>query len=595
MHKQSTLMKKIYIPFLLAIAAIFPSCNQDRLDIEQKGVTAIETFYQTDADCEAALVAAYANFANKVCSQNGGSIYVPFRAAYNLCGDDMYAAGEFFGDNDFMAALNEFRYDSSSAVLTNAYKNIFLAMYPINLVIDKFKDGLPEGGQTATTKRCVAEARVLRAYLHMMLAIGWGNPPFVDHVLTGDALPYNCDTDPENPMTHDELLLWCAKECEAALPDLDERKSTADKEGVAKVTKGFANAVAGKAYLFAGNYAAAKSALNAVITSNKYALVPGEEFMDQFHIEGDCSAEKIFESNIQDNAAIGTWGGKIQRSTWMEANIWNWRSDHFVANPSSNYSSIDGWGGCGVPQSFADEFLANDGPDSYRFNATMIHIDKVVYETEYGLDVDKLSLEEKKASKDLGIDGRGLYGQSFYLPLKPICRIADLLNRGNNVRMNNYTIMRYAEVLLMYAEACVQTGDAASALKVVNDIQKRAGSKTISTSVDMGVIEKEKKYELWLEGCRWADMVRWGHLDGAKQAGQAVPILYDKLTRAPKADDQGLAWENGSEANSRFYTVITHEAKDKGYDIGYKDKNKYFPFPYSATSINPNLTQHEGF
>jgi len=238
MHKQSILMKKIYIPFLLAIAAVFPSCNQNLLDIDQKGVTPIENFYKTDADCEAALVAAYAQFASKVCSMNGGSIYVPFRAAFNLCGDDMYAAGEFFGDNDFMAALDEFRYDSSSAVLDNCYKNIFLAMYPINLVIDKFKDGLPEGGVTNTTKRCVAEARVLRAYLHMMLAIGWGNPPFVDHVLSGDALPYNCDTDPENPMTHEELLRWCAKECEAALPDLDERKNTEDKNGVAKVTKG---------------------------------------------------------------------------------------------------------------------------------------------------------------------------------------------------------------------------------------------------------------------------------------------------------------------------------------------------------------------
>ena len=98
-------MKKI-VYSILAIGALFAavSCEKN-LDIPQKGVVAYETFYKTDADAEAALAAAYARFAVNVTGQDGSSIYTDYKAALNNCGDDMYAAGSNFGDNDFMAGV----------------------------------------------------------------------------------------------------------------------------------------------------------------------------------------------------------------------------------------------------------------------------------------------------------------------------------------------------------------------------------------------------------------------------------------------------------------------------------------------------------
>ena len=134
------------------------------------------------------------------------------------------------------------------------------------------------------------------------------------------------------------------------------------------------------------------------------------------------------------------------------------------------------------------------------------------------------------------------------------------------------------------------------ALWAVNESQKRAGSKTISTDVTMDVIKKEKKFELWLEMVRWPDMVRWGDLDNAAKAGSDVPVLYDKLHRAPQSGDQGIIWENGTEANSRFYTVSTHAAKDNGLDVGFKKgKHEYFPFPDISKRQNPTLNQMPGW
>jgi len=601
-------MKKIVFFTLATFALLAVASCEKNLDIPQKGVTSYETFYKTDEDCEAALTAAYAQFASNVVSQNGSSIYTHYKACLNNCGDDMYAAGSNFGDNDFMAALNEFRYDTGNAPIEHLYQRLFMANYACNLVIDNFKDGLPEGGPTATTKRAVAEARTIRAYIYFLLTALWDTPPFIDHVIT-DGLPYNSDKDPENPMSHEDLLKWVAAECEAAIPDLEERKSTSDKDATVKMTKGFAWAVEGKALLFAKDYAGAKTALKKVIDSGKYALVPGEKYWENFHVEGDCNEEKIFEANIEYNSGIGAWSGMIQRSTWMEANIWNWRSDHFVAGaaPQSKYTGgVDGWGGLGVPQWFGDEFFANDG-HSYRFDATLIHVDDAVYGMEYGdavvdeatgKKVNDLTLEQKKASKAIGIaDPKdGLYGQSFWLPFKQLVRATDAGAYGNNVRLNNNVVMRYAEVLLLYAEACLQTNDAAQAKWAVNEIQKRAGSKTISDNVDMNVLKKEKSYELWLEGSRWLDLLRWGDTDRVKKAGQDVPKLFDKLHRAPQSTDQGIKWENGTEANSRFYTVSTHEAIDAKWTVGFvQGKHDFFPYPTTVMSKNPNIVQNPGW
>lgn len=587
-------MKKIIYSILAVVAVFATSSCEKNLDIPQKGVTAIENFYLTDDDAEQAMVAAYAGFVSYVCSFNGGTAtFAPLRFAFNLPADDVYAAGEFYGDNDFAGQLNEFRYDSDNTVVVSAYKNFYLAMYPVNLVIDHFKDGLPEGGQTATTKRVVAEARVLRAYLHMMLAIGWNNPPFVDHVLAGSDLPYNCDTDPENPMTHNELLEWCAKECDEAAADLLERTSTADKDGAAKVRKGFAYSVAGKALLFAGKYAEAKAEFQKVIDSQKYALIPTERYAENFHIEGDCNEEKIFEGNIEDRSG-DVWGtGLMGRTTWMEANIWGWRGDHFIVNPVGAYTSIDGWGGCGVPVWFSKAMLENDG-QSARFQTCFMPIDKLIYETKYGIaEIDDMTIDQKKASKKVGIE-KPLYGESYYLPYKQLVAIRDLRNPGENVRVNNFTIMRYAEVLLMQAECCLQTGDAAGAKKYINMIQERAGSKTISATVDMNVLKAEKSYEMWLEGCRWPDMVRWGDFARAKDAGKTVPVMYDKLFRAPEAGDENVQWQD---PDKRFYTVDTHGAQSQGIDPGFKEgKHEYFPFPGSdVIAKNPNITQNKGW
>ena len=644
-------MKKILYT-MIAVAATacslpLTSC-EDQLDLIQKGSTEIEDFYNTDADADQALAAAYESFMGNVMGRqpdlSGPGIYTPFKIVTNMCGDDVLYASGNYGDHEFAGMLNEFRYDADAEAVRNLYNGLYVSVYHCNLVICNF-----ENGTTAYQKRAVAEARVLRAYNYFMLSMLWGNPPFITAPITVDDRPTNADK------TQQQYFQWVASECEAALPNLTERESKADKNGCVIVTKGFANALAGKAYLFAKDYAKAKTALKKVIDSDKYDLVPGERYMDNFHIEGDCNEEKVFEINFERATGKGTWDGMIQRSSWMESNAWNWRAGNFKTNPASVYCGIDGWGGLGVPQWFGDAFLANDG-HSARFDASLINIDDAVYTMDYvaigenakteaeatdslcktlekmSIPADEIAtyksyfksgtIEDKKEGtlcrvtldyNDLPIDmlkkshlvgvadlSQGLYGNSFWLQFKQLMKVTDTQNKlyGDNVRLNNYIVMRYAEVLLNYAEACLQTGDADEAKIYINKIQERAGSKTVSASVDMEVLKKEKMFELWTEGCRFFDIIRWNDAQGIahiEKSGHDVPHVFDKLFRKPAAGET-VTWENGTEENSRFYTVSTHAAMDAGFDVGFKKgKHELFPFPQREIDMNPNLKQNPGW
>lgn len=295
-------------PHIVFVVTLFSACNEALLEIPQKGVIDISSFYKTDEDAESALVALYADFITNIGGNDG--IYVPYNIIFNYCADNVLAAGEFYGDNDQFASINEFRYDSQSSVVYQMYRRFYFVIYHANLVIDNFKYG-----ESATKDRCISEARVIRAWCHMMAALAWGNPPLVDHVLTGDAKPTNYE------LGHEALLKWCAQECGEAVQYLDERSSKTDKDGAVKVTKGFAWTVQGKALLNAGDYPGAKTALKKVIASDKYDLVPGNKFAQLFHLSGDGSEEKVFELNLINSASIGDWSGKIQRSTWMEMNL----------------------------------------------------------------------------------------------------------------------------------------------------------------------------------------------------------------------------------------------------------------------------------
>ena len=134
-------MKKYIILGLSVALAVFctTSCNQELLNIQQKGVIAYEDFYQTDEDAQSALTAVYHQFINMINSQ--GSNNPAWNVVVNACGDELYwGGGKKDGSSSGAQDMNEFRntYDSTVPHIRVVYKGLYSIIYKCNLVIDNF-------------------------------------------------------------------------------------------------------------------------------------------------------------------------------------------------------------------------------------------------------------------------------------------------------------------------------------------------------------------------------------------------------------------------------------------------------------------------
>ena len=580
-------MKKIIFSVaLLSAGMTLTSCSEDLLEIEQKATNSTDSFYKTDADAKSAVTAMYATFAEEISGNEG--IWNAYIMGLNYASDDVFPAGGDIADHSGFRECGEFRYDTSFGPVSALYNHIYKSIYSANLVINYF------GGDKADSqvkKEAVAQARVMRAWAHMLAAQVYYQPPIVDHLIVDDK--------PTNAESQKAIFDFCIKECEEAMSDIPERNGQSDQEGAWYATKGFAQFVAGKSALFAGDNAKAASLLKPLVESSNYALVPGDRFRDLFHVEGDGCEEKIFEINFAANSAASTgagWAYGNKRGRWMVANVLNWRGDDIIGggmNPQ--ICATGGWGGGSINHEFAHKMLANDG-DSYRRKATFLTSDEFFYDATlcpWTNDVEAGGTLSTRAEKEFD-ENRGIKKDAGSFSRSDVMEVKMMMHpndcdpnkvAGDNCNNTNLCLARLGEAYLLYAEACLASGNTAEALKYVNKIQQRAGSKTISSSVDLQTIQDEKQYELWFEGCRWFDIVRWGI---AKQCWDKVldnvPYQYDEY------------WTSGGTKPHKLYYEVRHPYKEANITLSFTEgKNEYWPIPQTVIEVNDQMHQVRGW
>lgn len=524
-------MKKIFIAIFVTLAAVtFTSCNQDLLNIQQKGAVSQDDFYQTDDDALAAITAVYAQM---------NSYYYNYKFFSNLPSDNIYCGGGSRGDNDQWAQLNEYRTHPQTGSLGSYYRGAYNIILKCNLLINNMEPN------SEVTKRAIAEARFFRAWAHMTLTEFWGTPPLITEVLNGSEKPEN------TPKA--ELWKFIIDEFGACANELPSKSSKDDKNAVCRITKECALAHKGKAQVLSGDYAGAKTTLKQVIDSGKYDLMPGDQYSYIFRKAGDLSPEVVFAIHTTENST-NTY------TSDMLYLMWGWRADHVNKLPKAMYNNS--WGFMNPTKAFFDAFVAHDGPNSNRIKASVASYEQVM-------------------AMDFGVDKNGdpvvfniltpLHGHEGYFDLKFAYWDEDAVKaRGGYSYINDRMYMRYAEVLLLYAEACAQAGDNdGSGLAALNKIQERAGAPI--TALTLQNVKDEKRFELYLEGCRFVDLVRWG------DAPQALAGHYEKIPE----------FQNGTVTWNPYNTGKTH-----GYQAG---KNEVYPFPYSEIQVNENLQQNPGY
>ena len=443
------------------------------------------------------------------------ALYLSVRSNYftwyflkNLLSDDVWCGGGQRGDNGEMEKLNEYTYDSNHGSIEGVYSGLYSVIYNANLII-----GMTQG-DTPVMKHAINEAKVFRAWAHFELVSLWGTAPIVDHLLTPDEYRQG---------NSDPAATWAfvEKDLTEAINSgtLPSKTGVNDQETGIRATKEFAQALLGKAYLFQGKYSEAASMLDNVINSNKYALFSGE-YDQQFHAAANNNCESVFELqkryDTDDVLATGTYG---------------------FLNPR---------------KSLYDAFVEWEGADGYRLNKSVLTYQQL---EELGVSIS---------------GSNAVYGDEGYFYWKTQSYKEDCVTDMSFFQAGQFIdlkIMRYAEVLLMAAEAQLQAGNSSKALEYINQIRTRAKEQPL-TAVTLNDIKMEKRLELCCEAIRYQDLVRWN---------DAKTVMADQGKQVPAFYSDGVQW---NWQNSVY---------------GFKDKHMLLPIPLKELELNPNMKQNPGW
>jgi starch-binding outer membrane protein, SusD/RagB family len=519
--------KYLYI-YLFGLFSIVVTSCEDRLNISKQGnLGSEEDFYKTDEDAEQAVANLYYSLHD---------IYYNWFFTKNLLADDVWSGGGSRGDNSSMEQLNEYNFGTDHAMIEELYSGMYSVIYSSNLIIDKVK------ADTDVKKRAIAEAKFFRAWAHFELVTMFGTAPIVDHLLASSEYR-------QSNGNAEETWAFIESDLNDAIDSdiLPSKTDVDDQETGIRVTKEVAQAYLGKAQLFQGKYAEAAATLDEVIESGKYALYQNG-FDMLLHAAANNSCESMLEVQMRNDTE------QIWNTFTMLHIMQGWRTDKLSYSTDVKTYIASGTYGFANPRGeLYDAFVAMEGKDGYRLNCTM------------------RTYEQMKESGITLQSGAYLYGSEGYFmwknrPLKEDC-VLDF-SAFQALQYIDLRIMRYAEVLLMAAEAHVQGNvSQAKALKYINEVRSRAQLLALVT-VSLDDIKKEKRLELCLESVRYQDLVRWG---------DASSVMIDQGKDIPSFSADGVEYLNQN-------TVY-----------GFKDKHKLLPIPSKELLVNTNMHQNEGW
>jgi hypothetical protein len=554
-------MKKIISTAFLFGVLMFTgtSCTNQLDDIDQLGALATNSYYANATDNQALslITSVYSSAWTATSNLESGSQSLTDDAADY--GVTVYAGAS-----------------TQTAALTSSFQTLYLINYKCNMIIENLTEN------TDAKKQVVGEAYFWRAWAYMNLIRGWGTPPLVDHVLTSGEL---------QPSNGTPSALW-AFVYSSLQEAINRLPSKAGKNGQialgARVTKEAAYALLGKSYLLAGDKDNAVKALSEVVNSGLYGLL--SNFSDLYTIKGDFSDEYLWEFNAQDD-------DNDNRATEARITYYNnWRAENIVMPGGCHLSGFNqGYSNAFASKDFYDFLVARGEKGKARQMGTVWSIDDAVQmfitlsKDEYK-DSPNYEGNTMKALMDQGYTEKqaasmllwGSYASPAvsqcegYLPCKkymwhsdmyPATLDKDLYSKAN------YPGMRYAEVLLLYAEAALGTSSESAGLAALNEVRQRAGLDALGTYT-LQTVKDEKRAELWGEGERFFDVIRWG--DAATDFANVGKYSY--VLRGNKAD---------------YSTTLLAEPVD-GW-TGWQSKYALIPFPYSEMQLNPNLTQNPGW
>jgi tetratricopeptide (TPR) repeat protein len=453
-------MKKyIVITILTAVLliGINYSCSDNYTKIDPVYSLDSENYFNSESDYNRALIAAYDMLQSTYINAMLGEI----------ASDNTLSGGESATNEIAIQQIDEMTHTSVNLNLKNLWDWMFAGVQRCNYIME-FKDKT----DFANKDQVIAETRFLRAYYHFELVKFFGPIP-----MKGDKR-FSVN-DEKNIPRSSVADVYSSIEADLLFA-IDHLSVTPAETG--RATKGAAQALLGKAYLYQNKFTESAAVLDQLIAANTYSLV--SDYNSIFENAGENGSESVFEVQYTDAE-----GASFDCFQCSEGNI------AVGFNGIRNYSGplFDGGYSFNVPTQEA--FNAFEAGDNRR-NVAILDI--VAWAAA------------NNATYGTGYKHTGYFNRK-YLARKGDANIGD----QNLTNPNNYRSIRYADVLLMAAEAFSRSGNDAKAVDYLNQVRRRAFGDTNHDVTVTGLaltdaIWAERRLELMGEGHRFFDLVRTG-------------------------------------------------------------------------------------
>lgn len=481
---------------LIAIALLGFSFSSCSDFLEQNPQTDLSEndFYKTADDILSAVNGAYS-------SLQEGDIYGNWYVFGEIPSDNTrnQLSGSVTTQNEF----DQFYIDTQNSMIANFWKAAYKVINRTNTILGRI-DGIEINTELAN--RYKLECKFIRALMYFNLVRVYGDVPLVLKEISISE-SYDILREPKE-IVYNQIIADL-KEAQ----DLPVSYSTAED---GRATQGAAKALLANVYMTLHKYAEAETILAEIINSGRYSLL--ENTPGSLNIDG---YKNVF-SPVNHNSKEGIFEIQFLKGGYGEGS--NYANNFAPENSGTNVVAVGGTGGNNIPE--MDIYNAYEEGDLRRdFSMSLGYYDN------------------RKNNE---------WVESRY-----VCKFMDVPYQNNDAS-NNYPVIRYADVILMYAEALNQNGKTAEACKYLNMTRRRGfGYQTTETSpVDLQttdkaqfalMVEQERRVELAFENHRWFDLIR---------TGRAVEVM-----------------------------------RSKGFSLN--ETNLICPIPQKQIDVNPKLTQND--
>lgn len=518
-------MKRLMIFFLASLVLV--SCDK-KLDLFNPNYPTTETFWKTAAQADAGIIAVYNALALE------GTYTRSFPGLSDSRGDDVQGNSPWSD----LELTGRFTIPSNSAPVEWIWRDHYLVVSRANQVLKQVPEISDDLFQTGHKNRVLGQAYFLRALAYFNLINTFQKIPLITEPQSTADKYYPETATPEAVWNQ---IIEDLKQAESLLPNTYAGVTGPDAGQRGRATKGAAAGLLAKAYLYTKKYAEAATQLEKFVKAGGtlngiYSLMPN--YRSNFNTANENNTESLFE--VQFSAEGGTDGN------WAGEPNANWRQ--FCAIAVTYAPPGETWGGYSdyePTRSLYNAYKSEqtiDGKSDPRLLASVTSFEPADNSTKvYGINWPYSSTTVMYVRK-YTYDGLGLHQKESF--------------ESGGI---NYRVLRYADILLMYAEVLNELNRTAEAYPYIQQVRSRANLKNLAT-IKPGMtqaqmrdqIAHERLLEFSIEGQRINDIIRWGWLYDA-----------NKLAQLKLNDTDFNSWVAGKE---------------------------YLPIPFSELNNNKNLS-----